>query len=177
MVMTHLDWRIFGSRTLAMRLDPVEWPKLFDPAFSLENDHAVFIIEETTRIAVMTKGTERTAGAASWLKRMALNGKKPEVIARQLLRQEPTPFFRYFRIRQFATEPTALDSIPDGELPLYHAAKIHRAAADTGRSAQVDSIRAVRVSYRVTNGRPGSDERFADVSRVISSKACATRPA
>lgn len=97
-----------------------------------------------------------------------VNSKEPEVVARRLLRRDAMPFFRYFRHRGFADQATVLDSIPDGEIPLYHAAKIHGSLADTGSSARSDSIRAVRVSYRVTNGLSGADEQFADVSRVIS---------
>ena len=97
-----------------------------------------------------------------------VNDKAPEVVARQLLRRDSTPFFRYFRHRVVADQPVVIDSVPDGDMPLFHAAKIHGSAADTANSARTDSIRAVRVSYRVTNGLSGADEEFADVSRVIS---------
>ena len=50
---------------------------------------------------------------------------------------------------------------------MFHAVRIHGSADDTASSARADSIRAVRVSFRSTNGRTGADERFADVSRVI----------
>ena len=95
-----------------------------------------------------------------------VNGTTPEVLARNLLNQGSTPFFRYFRRRVYTGQIT-LDSIPDGELPLFHLAKIHQAADDTAQSAMTDSIRAVRVSFRSTNGRTGDDERFMYLSRVI----------
>ena len=44
---------------------------------------------------------------------------------------------------------------------------LHGSATDTANSARGDSIRAVRVSFRSTNGRPGAAEWFADVSRII----------
>ncbi len=97
-----------------------------------------------------------------------VNNREPEVVARQLLRRGSTPFFRYFQRRDFASQSSILDSIPDTEIPLYHAVKIHGSAEDTGGSARADSIRAVRVSYRVTNGLSGASEKFADVSRVIN---------
>ena len=92
-----------------------------------------------------------------------VNGKPPEVVARQLLRQASTPFFRYFRHRTFSGQASVLDSVPDSAIPLFHGAKIHGSPADVGISAQLDSIRAVRVSYRVTNGLTGAREHFADV--------------
>lgn len=96
-----------------------------------------------------------------------VNGADPEVLSRDLLKQGSTPFFRYFRERVYTTSGSALDSVPSGSLPLFHSVRIHGSAEDSLGSAKVDSIRAVRVSFRSTNGRTGEDERFADVSRVI----------
>ena len=96
-----------------------------------------------------------------------VNDASPEVLARNLLKQGSTPFFRYFRARTYTSQSSELDSIPDGDLPLFHSIKLHGSATDTASSARGDSIRAVRVSFRSTNGRPGADERFADVSRII----------
>jgi len=95
-----------------------------------------------------------------------VNGSTPEVLARDLLNQGSTPFFRYFRRRTY-TGLTSLDSIPDGELPLFHSEPIHGSAGDSAISAKTDSIRAVRVSLRATNGRTGDAERFIDLSRVV----------
>lgn len=95
-----------------------------------------------------------------------VNHSTPEVLARDLLTQGSTPFLRYFRRRVY-TGQASLDSIPDGELPLFHSAKIHGAPDDSASSAKSDSVRAVRVSFRTTNRRPGDDERFMDLSRVI----------
>ena len=95
-----------------------------------------------------------------------VNGSTPEVLARDLLNQGSTPFLRYFRKRIY-TGQSSLDSVPDSALPLFHSAKIHGSAGDTASSAKPDSVRAVRVSFRATNGRTGDDERFIDLSRVI----------
>jgi prepilin-type N-terminal cleavage/methylation domain-containing protein len=96
-----------------------------------------------------------------------VNHESPEVLSRDLLRQGSTPFFRYFHRRMEEGGASELDSIPDGDLPLFHFAKIHGGADDQGNSARADSVRAVRVSFRSTNGRTGDAERFADVSRVL----------
>ncbi len=96
-----------------------------------------------------------------------VNTADPEVLSRNLLKQGSTPFFRYFRKRTYTSQSSELDSIPDGDLPLFHSEKLHGSATDTANSARADSVRAVRVSFRATNGQTGAGERFADVSRVI----------
>lgn len=108
-----------------------------------------------------------TARTDDYVLMRQVNGGSPEVLSRDLLKQGSTPFFRYFRERVYTTSGSALDSVPNGALPLFHSVKLHGSADDTGMSARTDSIRAVRVSFRSTNGRTGEDERFADVSRVI----------
>ena len=108
-----------------------------------------------------------TARADDYVLRRQVNDASPEVLARNLLRQGTMPFFRYFGERTYTSQSSKLDSIPDGDLPLFHSVVLHGSATDTANSARADSIRAVRVSFRSTNGRPGADEWFADLSRVI----------
>src|SRR5690606_4761826 len=40
-------------------------------------------------------------------------------------------------------------------------------AADTASFSRPDSVRAVRMNYRITNGKAGADERIRDISTVI----------
>ena len=108
-----------------------------------------------------------TARADDYVLKRQVNDAAPEVLARNLMKQGSTPFFRYFRERRYTSQSSDLDSIPDGDLPLFHSVMIHGSTSDTATSAKGDSIRAVRVSFRSTNGRPGADEWFADLSRVI----------
>ncbi len=108
-----------------------------------------------------------TARTDDYVLMRKVNTASPEVLSRNLLKQGSTPFFRYFRERTYTSQSSELDSIPDGDLPLFHSEKLHGSANDTANSARADSIRAVRVSFRATNGHTGADERFADVSRVI----------
>jgi hypothetical protein len=108
-----------------------------------------------------------TARADDYVLKRQVNDALPEVLARNLLKQGSTPFFRYFGERRYTSQIPELDSIPDGDLPVFHSAVLHGSTANTATSARGDSIRAVRVSFRSTNGRPGADEWFADLSRVI----------
>ncbi len=108
--------------------------------------------------------TERTD---DYVLKRQVNDASPEVLARNLMKQESTPFFRYFRKRAFTSQSSVLDSIADGDLPLFHSVLIHGSVMDTANSARGDSIRAVRVSFRSTNGRVGVGEWSADLSRII----------
>lgn len=98
-----------------------------------------------------------------------VNDGPPEVVAKHLL--QPVggePFFRYFRRVDHASMPSVIDTIPQASLPLAHAVPFHGAPGDTGAVALADSVRAVRVSFRSTNGASGDGERIAGVSRLIA---------
>jgi prepilin-type N-terminal cleavage/methylation domain-containing protein len=97
-----------------------------------------------------------------------VNNGAPEPLARNLLRAvDASPFFRYVRRRDFASAASAIEVIPDGSLPIMHSSTFHRVAADTAASALSDSIRAVRVTMRSTNGLTGDAERIVAASRMI----------
>lgn len=96
-----------------------------------------------------------------------VNRAPPELVARNLLKQGSEPFFRYFWNQKDPGQPLQFDSVADTSLPWAHIAKDHGGVADTGVSAAMDQMRAVRVTVRATNGMTGPDERIADLSRVI----------
>lgn len=96
-----------------------------------------------------------------------VNNKRPEPLARNILQQGTTPFFQYLRRVDFTSAPSALAMIPDADLPIAHTSVFHRVPADTAASAIADSIRAVRVTLRSTNGLSGDAERIVAASRMI----------
>lgn len=96
-----------------------------------------------------------------------VNNLAPEVVATNLKRTSGTPFFRYFKLRTVAGGAQTLDTVPQTSLPWRHTVPIHLAATDTGTAARIDSIRAVRVSFTVSNGRTGTAERFRPLQRLI----------
>ncbi|RMH14602.1 MAG: type II secretion system protein [Gemmatimonadetes bacterium] len=139
----------------------VNWPDTLYTQFGGQNSPAeliIFYFEPDTT-------TSRTD---DYVLMRQVNDKKPEVLARNLLKSGSTPFLRYFRRRTFVGATSTLDSIPDSEIPLFHAEKLHGSPADTGiAGAKGDSIRAVRVTFVSTNGLTGENERTAEISRVI----------
>ncbi len=128
----------------------------------------------------LDSSTARTDDYILWRR---INNLAPEVVSTNLLRTTNQPFFRYFRIFG-STNSQSLDTVPRSQLPLRHSRPIHLAINDTGAFARIDSIRAVRVSFTVTNGRTGADEQRRSISRLIrlpnvglvNSKTCGDAP-
>lgn len=98
-----------------------------------------------------------------------INDTEPEVIARNLIQTGSIPFFQYIRIYKTNSTPPALalDEIAASSLPLEHSVSLHNSDADTAQFALIDSIRAIRVQFTVTNGREGEAETRSSVVRVI----------
>jgi len=97
-----------------------------------------------------------------------VNTKTPELVARNLLRSGNEPFFRYFWNQSAPGQALQFDSVADTVLPWAHIAKEHGGTLDVGVSAEMDQIRAVRVTLRATNGLSGPDERLADLTRILT---------
>lgn len=91
-----------------------------------------------------------------------------EPLARNLLKNGNTPFFSYMRRVDFTSAAASLTLVPASALPVIHTSRFHRVAADTAASALADSIRAVRVTLRSTNGLTGTAERIVAASRLIA---------
>lgn len=110
--------------------------------------------------------TDRTDDYALYRK---VNRASPELVARSLLpASDGAPFFRYYRRRDFTSQASQIDTVPMVRLPVFHTSPIHGSPADTGSFALADSIRAVEVAFRSSNGLEGDNERTVEVSRVIT---------
>jgi len=96
-----------------------------------------------------------------------VNAGTPESVAHNLIHVGDTPFFSYMRLTQDSTGQNIVAAFPDSLLPIYHSAKLHLSAADTGRSALADSIRGIRITMGATNGLTGAQERQVDLTRLI----------
>jgi len=95
-----------------------------------------------------------------------VNASPREVLGRNVLAVTGVPFFRYYRTDN-SGGPVVLLQIPGAQVPLMHSAKVHLSLADTSVAARIDSIRAVQVSFAVTNGMTGTAERKRTVQRLI----------
>ncbi len=95
-----------------------------------------------------------------------VNNNAPETLIRQVLPDSSNlPFFRYYMLRPpAANQMMQLTMVPAGQLPLKHTLATHGDGAD---STRVDSLRAVLVSYVITNGQTGTLERKQRISLNI----------
>ncbi len=107
--------------------------------------------------------TARTDDYILWQR--ANNG-TPAIIARNILAHpNGKPFFQYFARRTLSTGDTVIVE-PAGNLPLKRTV-VTASTVDTAAATRPDSVRAVRISLRFTNGQPGTAERFRDVQTTI----------
>ena len=93
-----------------------------------------------------------------------VNNNPPETLVRQVLPDSTNlPFFRYYILRPpAANQLPLLTLVPAAELPTSHALATHGGTPDAG--TKIDSLRAVLVSYIITNGQTGTLERKQRIS-------------
>jgi type II secretory pathway pseudopilin PulG len=97
-----------------------------------------------------------------------INNGTPEIVARNILpHPSGKPFFEYLLRRTLPTGDTLM--IASGALvPLIRQSLAGATSAtDSANRVRPDSVRAVRINLRVTNGQAGTAERFRDVSTTI----------
>jgi hypothetical protein len=75
-------------------------------------------------------------------------------------------FFRYYWLATVGGTPT-LTQVASASLPWQHTVPIHLALSDTGPVSRIDSVRAVQVSFTVTNGLDSTAERRRALSRFM----------
>ncbi len=97
-----------------------------------------------------------------------VNALAPELVTRNVLQTTGVPFLQYYQqtTQAFGSGAT-IRQVANASLPLQHVIPIHLAVSDTGPVALIDSVRAVQVSFTVTNGLSGAAERRRAVSRYI----------
>ena len=97
-----------------------------------------------------------------------VNNGTPDIVARNILAHpNGKPFFEYLLQRTLTTGDTLL-SAPTGIIPLIRRPLVAGlSSADSASYVRPDSVRAVRLNFRLTNGRSGTAERFRDVTTTI----------
>lgn len=136
------------------------------------------------------------ADATDFMLIQRINARPPEMVARNLFAYPGRPFFEYFlHPRTLAVPPATRDSLVQANvagsgvvLPIRHSAPIHGSAVDSvgdpSNSFLADSVKAVRINIRVSNGLLGANRRVRDVSTITSLpnnglvqvKTCGTSP-
>ena len=134
--------------------------------------------------------------AADFVLMLKVNAMPAELVARNLFAFPGRPFFEFFvHPRELPVPPAVRDSLVRANtagsgitLPIRHSIAIHGSAADSAgdpsQSFLADSVKAVRLNLRVSNGLNGDARRSRDVSTVIGLpnnglvqlKTCGTSP-
>jgi prepilin-type N-terminal cleavage/methylation domain-containing protein len=125
-----------------------------------------------------------------------VNAMPAQLVAKNLFAYPGRPFFQYFvHPVSLIVPPAARDSLVRADaagsgvaLPIRHSVAIHGSPADSAldpsNSYLADSVKAVRVNIRVSNGLTGVDQRLRDIATVvglpnnglIQLKDCGTAP-
>jgi prepilin-type N-terminal cleavage/methylation domain-containing protein len=120
-----------------------------------------------------------TAVANDFVLMQRVNAMPAELVAKNLMAFPGRPFFQYFvHPLSLIVPPAARDSLVIAGvagsgivLPIRHSVAIHGSPADTAgdpsNSYLADSVKAVRINLRVSNGLTGAEQRVKDVSTVV----------
>jgi prepilin-type N-terminal cleavage/methylation domain-containing protein len=96
------------------------------------------------------------------------NNGAPELIARNLLHYPGRPFFEYFLARRLNTGADTVLIATGALLPLIRQTpQAGDTQADTANKVRPDSVRSIRINFRITNGHTGTAERTRDFSQII----------
>lgn len=107
--------------------------------------------------------TSRTDDYILWER---VNNGTPALVARNILAHpNGKPFFQYLAKRTLNTGDTLI-TVASGNLPLMRTI-VTTTTIDTAAATRPDSVRAVRINIRFTNGQAGTAERFRDVQTTV----------
>ena len=167
----YIDPDASDEETQAIRINtpitiPTSAPAFVYPADNYFNGAANSPAE--TIILFFTDNLE-TSRSDDFLLMRQVNANAPEVLIRNVIRDSTSlPFFRYFMLRPpVIGRLPQLIQVPAAEIPLSHPLAVHGTQADINASARLDSVRAVLVSFKVTNGEVGTKERTERISMNI----------
>ncbi len=98
-----------------------------------------------------------------------VNAGTKELVSRNILQITGKPFFEYFLARRLASGADTLLLTPSALIPLIRVPLTSSmTSTDSANATRPDSIQAIRMNFRVTNGLTGTNERLRDVSTVVA---------
>ncbi len=96
------------------------------------------------------------------------NAGTAEYIARNILAYPGRPFVEYFLTRRLSTGLDTLIIASGALLPLKRLVlQSSFTSSDTANAVRPDSVEAVRINIRITNGKLGSEQRTRDFSQLL----------
>lgn len=108
-----------------------------------------------------------TARTDDFLLVRRVNSSAAETLVRGVLAPTTGNFFKYWYLNAPVGAFPTVDSVPTAWGRLAHTASLHGQLPDTGVIARIDLLRAVELRFRVTNQRPGTEERIRSITTTI----------
>lgn len=166
----YIDPDAPAEETIALRMAdqitvPGSGPAFLYPAIDYTDGFGTNSLAET--ITLFFQSDAETDRTDDFTLLRQVNGQPPERLVRNVLRDSTNlPFFRYYKLRVPGPGLLPVTTlVPTAELPMSHNIPGHGTTADGG--APIDSLRAVLVSYIITNGQTGTRERQQRISVTI----------
>jgi prepilin-type N-terminal cleavage/methylation domain-containing protein len=173
----YIDPDASGAETEALRTNtpitiPTSNPVFVYPSTNYEAGTGINSPAET--IILYFADNPETSRGDDFLLLRQVNANPPEVLVRNVVRDSTNlPFFRYYKLRVPASPPAPagllpqLVQVPANEVPMAHTLTVHGINADLSPLSRIDSLRAVLVAFKVTNGEIGAKERTERISMNI----------
>lgn len=98
-----------------------------------------------------------------------VNDQQRELVSRNILQYPGRPFLEFLLARRLVSGADTMLITPSALLPLIRVPLTSgMSSTDSANAVRPDSIQAVRMNFRFTNGMTGTDERFRDVSTMVA---------
>jgi prepilin-type N-terminal cleavage/methylation domain-containing protein len=160
-----------AEETVGLRLaDQMVIPGSSTPAFTYPAQDYLDELGNNTLAETITlffRPDLETPRADDFVLLRQVNGQPPERLVRNVLPDSTNlPFFRYYKLRIPGPGLAPVSAlVTAAELPMRHSIPGHGSTVDAG--SPIDSLRAVLVSYIITNGQTGAKERRQRISTTI----------
>lgn len=157
----QIVWQQASATTI-----PNSSPSYTYPSTTYRMSNGALSPAETYIIYLELDGT--TSRSDDYVMMQRVNAGSPEVLARNILPSSSgAPFFQYLLERTLPTGDTLF--IATGSLlPLIRRPLIAGiSSVDSAAYVRPDSVRAIRMNFRITNGQTGTEERMREIATTI----------
>jgi hypothetical protein len=145
---------------------PTSSPSYTYPAVTYAQGNGAISLAETKIFWFESDSTtSRTDDYILWER---TNDGTPEYVARNILVHPTRPFFEYLLARKLSSGLDTMFIATGALLPMKRLwPQAGWTSTDTANAIRPDSVRAIRINLRVTNGKTGAEERTSDFSQMI----------
>ena len=145
---------------------PLSSPSYTYPAVTYTQSNGATSLAETKMFWFASDtATTRTDDYILWER---TNASGAEYIARNILAYPGRPFLEYMMARRLTSGADTMIIASGSLLPLKRLwPQTGWTPTDTANGVRPDSVKAIRINFRITNGKVGSTERTRDFSQIM----------